>query len=110
MATPQDGSLLALIVDQDTATGMLLTGVGQVDLRKRTNYLIVDDSEWAAPWGGVGGHWLQDHGVLLSGPKGRVPTAALPPLRGRRPAQRRRSSSWRRRSGTSPPGRTSRCC
>jgi hypothetical protein len=41
-----EGSLLAMIVDQDTATGLLLTGVGQVDLRKRSNFLIVDDSEW----------------------------------------------------------------
>lgn len=39
------GSLLAMIVDADTATGLLLTGVGQVDLRKRANFLIVDDSE-----------------------------------------------------------------
>ena len=38
--------LFALIVDQDTATGLLLTGVGQVDIRKRANFLIVDDSEW----------------------------------------------------------------
>lgn len=42
MAQPE-GSLLALIVDQDSATGLLLTGVGQVDLRKRANFLIVDD-------------------------------------------------------------------
>lgn len=40
-----EGSLLAMIVDADTATGLLLTGVGQVDIRKRTNFLIVDDSE-----------------------------------------------------------------
>ena len=41
----QEGSLLAMIVDQDTATGMLLTGMGHSDLRKRTNFLIVDESE-----------------------------------------------------------------
>lgn len=41
----QDGALLAMIVDQDTATGMLLTGVGHVDLRRRSNFVIVDDSE-----------------------------------------------------------------
>lgn len=34
-----------MIVDQDTATGMLLTGVGHVDLRRRSNFVIVDDSE-----------------------------------------------------------------
>ncbi|EFN56239.1 hypothetical protein CHLNCDRAFT_48752 [Chlorella variabilis] len=39
----QEGSLLAMIVDQDTATGMLLTGMGHSDLRKRTNFLIVDE-------------------------------------------------------------------
>lgn len=33
-----------MIVDQDTATGLLLTGVGNVDLRKRGNFLIVDDN------------------------------------------------------------------
>lgn len=48
MAAPQagEGSLLAMIVDADTATGLLLTGVGQVDIRKRSNFLIVDDSEF----------------------------------------------------------------
>lgn len=42
-----EGSLLALICDEDTATGLLLTGVGHVDYRKQSNFLIVDDSEWA---------------------------------------------------------------
>lgn len=46
-----DGGLLAMIVDQDTATGMLLTGVGHVDLRRRSNFLIVDDSEFLSIWG-----------------------------------------------------------
>ena len=41
----QQGRLLGMIVDQDTATGLLLTGVGNVDLRKKGNFLIVDDSE-----------------------------------------------------------------
>lgn len=40
----QQGRLLGMIVDQDTATGLLLTGVGNVDLRKRGNFLIVDDN------------------------------------------------------------------
>ncbi|KAI3426392.1 hypothetical protein D9Q98_008763 [Chlorella vulgaris] len=43
MAEPGQGSLIAMIVDQDSATGLLLTGVGHSDLRKRTNFLIVDD-------------------------------------------------------------------
>ena len=41
-----EGGLLAMIVDQDTATGMLLTGVGHVDLRRKSNFLVVDDSEF----------------------------------------------------------------
>ncbi len=41
----EEGALLAMIVDQDTATGMLLTGIGQKDLRGKQNFLIVDDSE-----------------------------------------------------------------
>lgn len=41
----QEGALLAMIVDEDTATGMLLTGVGHVDLRRQSNFLVVDDSE-----------------------------------------------------------------
>jgi len=41
----EEGGLLAMIVDQDTATGMLLTGVGHIDLRRQANYIIVDDSK-----------------------------------------------------------------
>eukprot|EP00249_Psilotum_nudum_P006056 c19426_g1_i1 orf=616-993(-) len=35
-------SLIAVIADEDTVTGFLLAGVGNVDLRRKTNYLIVD--------------------------------------------------------------------
>lgn len=46
MAAPepprQDGSLIAIIADEDTITGFLLAGVGNVDLRRRKNYLVVD--------------------------------------------------------------------
>lgn len=38
----EDGMLLAVIADEDTITGFLLAGVGNVDLRKKRNYLIVD--------------------------------------------------------------------
>ena len=31
---------------QDTITGFLLAGVGNVDLRKKRNYLVVDASEF----------------------------------------------------------------
>lgn len=44
----QDGKLLALICDQDTATGLLLTGIGHIDYKKDTNFLIVDDSKSGA--------------------------------------------------------------
>ncbi|KAG1668467.1 hypothetical protein FOA52_005240 [Chlamydomonas sp. UWO 241] len=36
------GALVALIADEDTITGFLLSGVGNVDIRKKTNYLVVD--------------------------------------------------------------------
>ncbi|KAF0934592.1 hypothetical protein E2562_025679 [Oryza meyeriana var. granulata] len=36
-------ALIAIIADEDTVTGFLLAGVGNVDLRKKTNYLIVDN-------------------------------------------------------------------
>lgn len=36
--------LLNLVI-QDTITGFLLAGVGNVDLRRKTNYLVVDSSE-----------------------------------------------------------------
>jgi V-type H+-transporting ATPase subunit F len=38
-----EGSLLAVIGDEDTVTGFLLAGVGNVDLRKKTNYLVVNE-------------------------------------------------------------------
>lgn len=41
-ADEQDGALLAVIADEDTITGFLLAGVGNVDLRKRSNFLVVD--------------------------------------------------------------------
>lgn len=33
---------MAMIADEDTVTGFLLAGVGNVDLRKKTNFLVVD--------------------------------------------------------------------
>ena len=44
MAAPSEGALLAVIADEDTVTGLLLAGVGNVDARKNTNFLIVDNS------------------------------------------------------------------
>ncbi|KAF5930454.1 hypothetical protein HYC85_031327 [Camellia sinensis] len=37
-----NSALIAMIADEDTITGFLLAGVGNVDLRRKTNYLIVD--------------------------------------------------------------------
>lgn len=70
-AASGDGSLLAMIVDADTATGLLLTGVGQVDIRKRSNFLIVDDSECAAAAAAGSRHLQQPLRLCCSG--GRVP-------------------------------------
>ncbi|KAJ1296074.1 hypothetical protein BS78_01G271100 [Paspalum vaginatum] len=39
----KSSALIAMIADEDTVTGFLLAGVGNVDLRKKTNYLIVDN-------------------------------------------------------------------
>lgn len=41
-AATEEGALVAVIADEDTITGFLLAGVGDVDLRKRTNFLVVD--------------------------------------------------------------------
>jgi V-type H+-transporting ATPase subunit F len=41
MGTPV-GSLMAVIGDEDTVTGMLLAGVGNVDARRTSNFLVVD--------------------------------------------------------------------
>ncbi|KAM7527246.1 hypothetical protein LguiB_030656 [Lonicera macranthoides] len=38
----KSSALIAMIADEDTITGFLLAGVGNVDLRRKTNYLIVD--------------------------------------------------------------------
>lgn len=42
-APPPEGSLLAVIGDEDTVTGFLLAGIGNVDHRKNSNFLIVND-------------------------------------------------------------------
>ncbi|KAK7319206.1 hypothetical protein RJT34_03924 [Clitoria ternatea] len=38
----KSSALIAMIADEDTVVGFLLAGVGNVDLRRKTNYLIVD--------------------------------------------------------------------
>ncbi|KAG6590444.1 V-type proton ATPase subunit F, partial [Cucurbita argyrosperma subsp. sororia] len=38
----KNSALISMIADEDTVVGFLLAGVGNVDLRRKTNYLIVD--------------------------------------------------------------------
>ncbi|KAG0467195.1 hypothetical protein HPP92_018775 [Vanilla planifolia] len=40
--TSSSSALIAMIADEDTVTGFLLAGVGDVDVRRKTNYLVVD--------------------------------------------------------------------
>ena len=40
--TAQRGKLLAVIGDEDTCTGFLLGGVGELDKNRRANFLVVD--------------------------------------------------------------------
>ncbi|CAK7346493.1 unnamed protein product [Dovyalis caffra] len=37
-----NSALISMIADEDTIVGLLMAGVGNVDLRRKTNYLIVD--------------------------------------------------------------------
>ena len=41
--TGQSSGLIGLIADADTATGLLLCGIGHQDIKKNTNFLIVTD-------------------------------------------------------------------
>ena len=36
------GALVAVIGDEDTVTGMLLAGIGNVDARRTSNFMVVD--------------------------------------------------------------------
>jgi V-type H+-transporting ATPase subunit F len=45
MANTGSGQLIGVIGDEDTVTGFLLAGVGNVDARRKSNFLIVDNSE-----------------------------------------------------------------
>jgi len=36
------GNLIAVIGDEDTVTGMLLAGIGNVDARRTSNFMVVD--------------------------------------------------------------------
>mmetsp|Transcript_48405 Transcript_48405/g.92614 ORF Transcript_48405/g.92614 Transcript_48405/m.92614 type:complete len:129 (-) Transcript_48405:237-623(-) len=37
------GALIAVIGDEDTVTGLLLAGLGNVDARKTSNFMVVDN-------------------------------------------------------------------
>mmetsp|Transcript_32787 Transcript_32787/g.80754 ORF Transcript_32787/g.80754 Transcript_32787/m.80754 type:complete len:122 (+) Transcript_32787:186-551(+) len=37
-----EGALIGIIGDEDTVTGFLLAGVGNMDVRRKSNFLIVD--------------------------------------------------------------------
>ncbi|KAI9144628.1 ATPase, V1 complex, subunit F [Paraphysoderma sedebokerense] len=39
----KDRNLIAVIGDEDTVTGLLLAGVGHIDVRQKRNFLIVDN-------------------------------------------------------------------
>jgi V-type H+-transporting ATPase subunit F len=43
------GALIGVIGDEDSVTGFLLAGVGNVDVRRKSNFLIVDSSEYPTP-------------------------------------------------------------
>ena len=36
------GGIVAIIADEDTVTGFLLAGVGNVDAKRKSNFLVVD--------------------------------------------------------------------
>eukprot|EP01135_Chromosphaera_perkinsii_P006807 Nk52_evm8s598 gene=Nk52_evmTU8s598 len=49
MASQRDNSLISVIGDEDTVTGFLLAGIGNVDAKRRSNFFIVDkDSQTSA--------------------------------------------------------------
>jgi len=44
LAAAQKGKLLAVIGDEDTCTGFLLGGIGELDKNRRPNFFVVDKS------------------------------------------------------------------
>ncbi|KAK9764722.1 H(+)-transporting V1 sector ATPase subunit F [Basidiobolus ranarum] len=41
----KDRNFIAVIGDEDTVTGLLLAGVGHIDSRQKSNFLVVD-AKW----------------------------------------------------------------
>ncbi|KAI8618928.1 ATPase, V1 complex, subunit F [Chytriomyces sp. MP71] len=42
MSHTKDRSLIAVVGDEDTVTGLLLAGVGHIDSKQKSNFLVVD--------------------------------------------------------------------
>ncbi|KAJ3095472.1 H(+)-transporting V1 sector ATPase subunit F [Phlyctochytrium planicorne] len=42
MSYAKDRSLIAVIGDEDTVTGLLLAGVGHIDSKQKANFVVVD--------------------------------------------------------------------
>lgn len=118
-------ALIAVIGDEDTVTGMLLAGVGNVDARKASNFMVVDSSARRAPAAAKGEGWSSAAAPTLLGqlesPKrtGRLTPGRAPPPLGTssltlhpssRALQRRRSVRLRRLSRVLPRATTSPCC
>jgi hypothetical protein len=83
-----------VIGDEETVTGMLLAGVGNVDARRTSNFMVVDSSELP----------LAPPAAALS------PTPAPSPLPVLVCPQRRPPRRLRTPSSVSPPARTSPSC
>ena len=89
----QNGALIAVIGDEETVTGMLLAGVGNVDARRTSNFMVVDSSE--LPLAPLLPH---EH----PHPSSPLPVLVCP--------QRRHPRRLRTPSSGSPPARTSPSC
>jgi len=40
---PQNNALVAIIADEETVTGYLLAGIGNIDNKRNSNFLVVDN-------------------------------------------------------------------
>lgn len=49
MASFNDRTLIAVIGDEDSTTGLLLAGIGHINQQQKKNFLIVDASMFLPP-------------------------------------------------------------